>query len=90
MPNAMTRATVCYWSSLSIALGLFASVFLGAGSPDSVLRLLLCTMAAASAAAAWGSAIVIASVRRTVWPLATLTFLVVASVATFALARGPS
>ncbi len=73
-----------------MALALLASLFLGVGAPDSVLRLLICTMAGACAAAAWGSAVMIASVRRTVWPLATLTVLVVASVATFMLVRGPS
>ena len=69
---------------------LFALVRLGVGAPDSVLRLLICTTAGACAAAAWGAAVMMASVRRTVWPLATLTVLVVACVATFVLVRGPS
>lgn len=87
----MTKATtICYFGSLAAALALIGSVLMGVAPPDSILRLLVGAAAAGCAIAAWGAAVMMASMRRTVWPLATLTFLVVASVATFALVRGRS
>jgi hypothetical protein len=86
--DTMTRATVCYFGSLATAMALIGSVLMGMAPPDSIVRLLVGTAAAGCAIVAWGAAVMMASMRRTVWPLATLTFLIVASVATFALVSG--
>lgn len=83
MPRARRVFFVCL--ALAIAL-LLASVWISQDRFDAVTsvglgRLVLIAATIGATAAAWGTAVMIASVHRIVWPLVTMVFAVVTGLA---------
>lgn len=87
----MPRARRLYFLSLSITIALLvAAVWISQDRYDgyalSWVRFVVISVALAAAAATWGTAVMIASVHRRVWPLIINTITVglgIASTATF-------
>jgi hypothetical protein len=83
----MARAKLFYFGFLCAAIVLFGCAsWLPSGADDvgstrGLIRFLVMFAAIGGAIATWGTAVMIASVHRVLWPLATTTVLILVSLA---------